>query len=185
MQPEYIIEELEEALRERLANPAAPRGAERPEEEVGRLLAERGLTLAVAESCTGGLLAHQITNIPGSSRYFLLGVVAYSNAAKVQLLGVSEEVLAREGAVSEITARQMASGVRRLARADVGIGITGIAGPEGGTPEKPVGLVYLSFDLAGEVQAAWNMFTGKRESIKGQAAGWALALLLDALRYCQ
>ena len=114
------------------------------EVRVGDLLRRRGLTLATAESCTGGLLGHRLTNVPGSSDYYLGGVISYSNAVKVAILGVDAETLAREGAVSEVVARQMARGVRRLLRADIGIGITGVAGPGGGSPEKPVGLVYIA-----------------------------------------
>lgn len=182
MRPEYIIEELEATLQEQLSDRPVFTGEEEPEEEIGRLLVARGFSLAVAESCTGGLLAHRLTNVPGSSRYFLLGVVAYSNAAKVALLGVSEEVLAREGAVSETVAGTMASGVRRLAGADVGIGITGIAGPDGGTPAKPVGLVYLGLDVGGRVQVERVVFAGDRLSVKEQAAQQALAMLRQSLR---
>nr|WP_290668515.1 CinA family protein [Ardenticatena sp.] len=110
---------------------------------VGHLLRLANATLATAESCTGGLLAHLITEVPGSSDYFLGGVVSYSNAAKMALLGVREATLAEHGAVSEPTAREMAEGVRARFQSTIGVGITGIAGPEGGTPEKPVGLVYI------------------------------------------
>ena len=120
------------------------RPGEALEEAVGRLLAERGLTVAVAESCTGGLIAHRLTNVPGSSRYFLGGVVAYANEVKEGVLGVRSETLRRHGAVSQETALEMARGVRRLLGADIALSATGIAGPAGGTPEKPVGLVYVA-----------------------------------------
>lgn len=111
---------------------------------VGSSLGQRKRTLAVAESCTGGMLAQMLTDVPGSSTYFLGGVVAYDNAVKESLLSVSREVIETEGAVSETTAKQMAEGVRKLLGSSYGIGITGIAGPGGGTPEKPVGLVYVA-----------------------------------------
>ena len=120
------------------------RPGEALEEAVGRLLAERGLTVAVAESCTGGLIAHRLTNVPGSSAYFLGGVVAYANEVKERVLGVRPETLRRYGAVSRETALEMARRVRRLLGADIALSATGIAGPAGGTPEKPVGLVYVA-----------------------------------------
>ena len=114
------------------------------EEAVVRLLREKGGTVATAESCTGGLLSKRITDIPGSSEVFPMGVVTYSNGAKTKLLGLPEETFRKYGAVSPQTARSMAEGVRNLSGADYGVGITGIAGPGGGTPEKPVGLIYLA-----------------------------------------
>lgn len=119
-------------------------------EEVGRLLRRRNETLALAESCTGGLVANWITNTAGSSDYFLFSAVTYHNAAKVQVLGVSESTLQKNGAVSEETARQMAEGVRRLGGATYGLSITGIAGPGGGSDEKPVGTVCLALATAGK-----------------------------------
>ncbi len=113
-------------------------------EEAGRLLRARGLTLATGESCTGGGLSDAITDIAGSSDYFLGGIVAYSNSAKERLLGVDPSLLASHGAVSEPVALAMAEGVRRAMGAQVGIGVTGIAGPGGATPGKPVGLVYVA-----------------------------------------
>ncbi len=111
---------------------------------VGRLLAECGKTIALAESCTGGLVAQKITDVPGSSSYFLGGVVAYANSAKVRLIGVPESLLAEHGAVSEPVVRAMAEGVRERFRADLGLSVSGISGPDGGTPEKPLGLVFLA-----------------------------------------
>jgi len=113
-------------------------------EELGRRLRVLGLSLGTAESCTGGGLADAITDVAGSSDYFVGGVVAYANRVKEQLLGVGPGLLATHGAVSEPVARAMAEGVRRLLGVDLGVGITGIAGPGGGTPEKPVGLVYIA-----------------------------------------
>lgn len=114
------------------------------EELVVAKLREQGKTLATAESCTGGLLSKRLTDVPGSSEVFHMGVVTYANQAKEDLLSVSHETLERYGAVSEETAREMAEGMVRRSGSSLGIGITGIAGPEGGTPEKPVGLIYIA-----------------------------------------
>jgi nicotinamide-nucleotide amidase len=119
------------------------------ESVVGALLTKSGKTLAVAESCTGGLVSERLTDIPGSSNYIKLNVVSYANEAKQQLLGVEEEVLNGHGAVSAECAEQMAKGIKELAKADLGLSITGIAGPTGGTPEKPVGLVYIGLAIPG------------------------------------
>lgn len=148
------------------------------EEVVGRLLAGRGATVAVAESCTGGLIGHKLTSVSGSSVYFLGGVVAYSNDAKMRELGVDPGVLQREGAVSETVARAMADGVRERWGADYGVGVTGIAGPTGGTPEKPVGLVFVAVADAKRTWARKLNFTGHRERIKE----WSGQMALDLLR---
>ncbi len=147
------------------------------EEAVGRLLIERGVTLATAESCTGGLLGNRITNVAGSSEYFLGGVVSYSDAAKMNLLGVSQETLNEVGAVSEETAQEMASGVRKVFQSDVGVGITGIAGPTGGTEEKPVGLVYIAVDVAGDVAVHEFVFSKDRRYNKELSAQAALNMV--------
>ncbi len=152
------------------------------EREVGELLKELGLTLAVAESCTGGLLAHRLTNIPGSSSYFIGGVVAYSNQVKTSLLGVSEETIKTKGAVSEETALQMARGVRELLKADIGIGITGIAGPGGGTPTKPVGLVYVALSATDHEECRQFKWESHRIQNKRLSTEAALEMLLDYLR---
>ncbi|GAB2548030.1 competence/damage-inducible protein A [Rufibacter soli] len=115
------------------------------EEAIGQQLKARNLTLATAESCTGGLVAHKITSVPGSSAYFTGSVVAYSNAVKTKQLGVSEELLGQHGAVSEETVKAMAQGVRQLLQTDIGIATSGIAGPDGGTPEKPVGTIWIAY----------------------------------------
>lgn len=148
---------------------------------VGEKLAKSGRRLATAESCSGGLIAHRITNVPGSSGYFLGGVVTYSNEAKADLLGVSIDDLDRFGAVSETVARQMAQGVRGRFDADWGVGVTGIAGPSGGTEEKPVGLVYIAVAGVRETHVLCNHFSGSRESIKEQTAEKTLELLLEQL----
>ncbi len=133
-----------DAIRNRLGPLVYSEGDETMEHVVGRLLSERGATIAVAESCTGGLIAERITDVPGSSGYFMGGVVAYSNDAKRDLLGVPEALLAEHGAVSDPVARAMAESVRARFGASVGVATTGISGPDGGTPEKPVGLVDLA-----------------------------------------
>jgi PncC family amidohydrolase len=147
------------------------------EAEVGSLLGKRGLTLATAESCTGGLLAHRVTNVPGSSAYFLGGFVTYANEAKQALLGVREETLRTYGAVSGETAQEMAWGARARLGANVGVAVTGIAGPTGGSPEKPVGLTYVS--LAAE-DAEWCrrfMWSGDRLGNKEASVEAALQLV--------
>lgn len=147
--------------------------------ELGCRLRCRGLTIATAESCTGGLLGHAITEIAGSSDYYVGGVVAYSNALKVSLLGVSEATLADYGAVSPETAREMAHGARSRLGADVGLGTTGIAGPGGATPGKPVGLVCVAIATPDEtIVHGWN-FAGDRSAIKDQTAVAALRALLN------
>lgn len=149
--------------------------------DVGEMLRARGLTMAVAESCTGGKLGDMITDVPGSSDYFVGGVISYSNDAKERFLGVSRSVLATKGAVSEEVADQMASGVRKAFKADIGIGITGIAGPSGATPAKPVGLVYIAVSSGDRSVCVSNNFGGGRENVKMQAAEKALHLLRDFL----
>lgn len=148
---------------------------------LGELLQRRGLRLAVAESCTGGLVSHRITNVPGSSAYFLGGVTAYSNDVKVQLLGVQSQTLEQYGAVSKETVLEMAQGIRRALSAEVGLSVSGIAGPGGGTPEKPVGLTWIGLS-AGGINEAWhNIWPGDRLQVKEQAAEQALRLLVEFL----
>lgn len=138
------IADVTRAIRERLGPVVYGEGRDTMESVVGRLLTERGLTVATAESCTGGLIAERFTDVPGSSAYFLGGVVSYSNEAKAALLDVPEKLLAREGAVSEPVVRAMAEGVRRRFGSDFGIATSGISGPGGGSDEKPVGLVWIA-----------------------------------------
>lgn len=140
-------------------------------------LIDRGETLATAESCSGGLIAHAVTNVAGSSAVFLGGVVAYSNEAKMKFLGVAADTLEQHGAVSEPVAAAMASGARTAFASDWALGVTGIAGPGGGTADKPVGLVYIS--IAGEsvLEVNRHEFTGSRVTIKQATAEAALQLL--------
>lgn len=149
---------------------------------VGEKLATFGQRVATAESCSGGLVAHRFTNVSGSSTYFLGGVVTYSNEAKAELLNVSIADIDQHGAVSETVARQMAQGARHCFGAEWGIGITGIAGPTGGTEEKPVGLVYIAVAGASQTHVTRNLFAGSRESIKEQTADKAFELLLEQLQ---
>ncbi len=137
---------------------------------VGGLLRERHLTIAVAESCTGGLLASRLTDVPGSSDYFDRGVVCYSNRAKTELADVPEALMLEHGAVSEPVAQAMAEGIRARAGTNVGIGITGIAGPGGGTPEKPVGTVAIAVVVDSDVRVRTFQFIGGRDMVKFQAA---------------
>ena len=144
------------------------------EQVVGDLLREHGLTIATAESCTGGLLASRLTDVPGSSDYVDRGVVCYSNRSKTDLAGVAEALIAEHGAVSEPVARAMAEGIRSRAGSKIGVGITGIAGPGGGTPEKPVGTVAIAVALDEEIRVRTFQFLGSREMVKFQAAQSAL-----------
>lgn len=150
---------------------------EQPLEAVlGRLLRRQGLTLAVAESCTGGLISDRVTNVPGSSRYYLGGVVTYSNRAKQELLGVSSSTLRRYGAVSGQVVAEMVVGVRRRFGADIGIAVSGVAGPGGGSRRKPVGLVFAAAADATRIVVKEHRFVGVRRSIKERAAAAALDL---------
>jgi nicotinamide-nucleotide amidase len=144
---------------------------------VGDALRLRGFTIAVAESCTGGLLASRLTDVPGSSRYVDRGVVCYSNRAKVESLNISAALLAEDGAVSEPVALAMAEAIREQATATVGVGITGIAGPDGGTPEKPVGTVAVAVVAGPETRVRTFLFVGAREQVKFQATQAALNML--------
>jgi nicotinamide-nucleotide amidase len=146
-------------------------------EIAGRLLRQRGLRIAVAESCTGGLLAKRLTDVPGSSDYFLGSVTAYDNQVKIGVLDVPPGMLAQFGAVSEETAAAMAEGVCRLMHADCGLSTTGIAGPDGGTPEKPVGLVYIGSVVNGVTQVERVALPGQRDQVRERTAFTALDLL--------
>lgn len=151
-------------------------------EEIGMELREAGFMIACAESCTGGLLTSMLTDIPGSSAYLMGSVVSYSNDVKSRVLGVSEETLSRYGAVSEETARAMAEGVRRLMQTDIGVGITGIAGPDGGSEEKPVGLVYIAIADQTHTIVEKNNFSGTRLENKQAAVEKALHMIHDMIR---
>ena len=144
---------------------------------VGKLLTEKKQTLAIAESCTGGLMTHRLTNVPGSSAYIIASVIAYAYEAKVAVLGVAWDTLNKYGAVSAETVTEMARGARKTFSATIGLAITGIAGPGGGTPEKPVGLVYLALADAHTVIVENHVWRGNRLQNKEQSAEAALELL--------
>lgn len=144
-------------------------------------LKKQKLTVAIAESCTGGLIAHTLTNISGSSDYFDRGIVSYSNEAKSELLGVPEDMLKEYGAVSEQVAKAMAEGIRTTSNVDIGIAATGIAGPTGGTKEKPVGLVYIAISTSENTVVKKFQFSGDRLQNKEITCNTALTMLLDYL----
>lgn len=151
------------------------------EKEIGRLLIQKGLSLALAESCTGGLVGHLITNVPGSSEYFLGGIVAYSYEAKVKLLDVSWNTLEKHGAVSRETVIEMARGARHALKADIGMAVSGIAGPGGGMPGKPVGLTWIGLSH-GDFEDAWSyVWEDNRIQNKEHSAEQLLRLLSEFL----
>jgi PncC family amidohydrolase len=148
---------------------------------LGELLRQRGLRLATAESCTGGLIGHWITNVPGSSTYYVGGVIAYAYEAKVRLLGVRWETLEKYGAVSRETVLEMARGARRALAADIGIAVSGVAGPGGATPDKPVGYTWIGLSMP-DTELAWcYTWEGDRLLNKELSAKQALRLLVDHL----
>lgn len=147
--------------------------------QLGQVLISADLRMATAESCTGGWVAKAITDLPGSSAWFDAAIVSYSNEAKQRLLGVPEATLEQHGAVSEATVKAMLAGIFEHTAADVGVSISGIAGPEGGSPEKPVGSVWLAWGLRAQaVQAQQYHFKGEREAVRSQAAAEALKCLI-------
>ena len=150
-------------------------------QRLGAALKARGLKLATAESCTGGWVAMALTAIPGSSEWFERGYVTYSNAAKREDLGVAEETLRRHGAVSEAVAREMAAGALKRARAQVALAITGVAGPTGGTAEKPVGLVCFAWAHGSKITSETRRFDGDRESVRRQSVLHALERATELL----
>jgi PncC family amidohydrolase len=149
--------------------------------KVSNLLKEKKLKVATAESCTGGLIAHTLTNISGSSDYFERGIVSYSYRAKIELLDVSENILKDYGAVSEQVARAMAEGIRTKSKVDIGMATTGIAGPTGGTKEKPVGLVYIAISTSNKTEVKKFLFSDSRIQNKESTSNAALKILLDYL----
>lgn len=151
--------------------------------EAAELLVKKGMTLAVAESCTGGMIASGLIEFAGISEVLIEGCVTYSNDAKVRRLGVKEETLAQYGAVSPQTAKEMAEGIAGTSGADIGLATTGIAGPGGGTEEKPVGLVYIGISCKGKTEVFEHHFSGGRQEVREAAAAEALQLLRKALSY--
>lgn len=150
--------------------------------KVSDRLINQKLKVATAESCTGGLLAHTLTNISGSSDYFERGIISYSNQTKTELLDVPVDLLIEHGAVSEPVARLMADNIRMKSNVDIGISTTGIAGPTGGTKEKPVGLVFIAISTKDLTRVEKNLFTGNRLENKESSCNEALKLLYDVLR---
>jgi nicotinamide-nucleotide amidase len=172
-----LLDDLAGRLDEVLGEYIFSRNNETLEEVVGQSLKMRGYTLATAESCTGGLLAGRITDVPGSSEYFLEGVVSYSNEAKIDLLGVPKKLIATHGAVSEQVAGAMAAGIRKRAGSTFGVSVTGVAGPGGGSPEKPVGLVYIALADDSQTTTRRFIFPGDRQFIRTLAVNAALDML--------
>ncbi|MGH7808049.1 MAG: nicotinamide-nucleotide amidohydrolase family protein, partial [Thermodesulfobacteriota bacterium] len=166
-QAERTLSGLLEDIVSRLGEYVFSTEGETLEEIVGKLLSQKKIRLALAESCTGGLVAHRITNVPGSSSYFERGVVSYSNESKTEMLGVPKELIGSLGSVSGPVVEAMAEGVRRLANTDLSVAISGIAGPDGGTPEKPVGTVFIGISHRFKGPACRRFqFKGTREEIK-------------------
>jgi nicotinamide-nucleotide amidase len=174
---ELLLDGLAGQIEERLGHSIFAFRGETMEEVVGLRLAVGGFTLAVAESCTGGLVAQRLTEVPGSSYYFMEGVVAYSNDAKIRTLGVDAELIAQHGAVSAEVAEAMAEGVRRRADTDFGLAVTGIAGPGGGTEEKPIGLVFIALADDAHTEHRQLQLPGDRHLIRWRASQAALDLL--------
>lgn len=150
---------------------------EKLSKELGNLLRKNRLTISVAESCTGGLVSHLITSIPGSSEYFRGSIIAYSNIIKNELLGIPEEIIKKYGAVSREVAKGMAKSVRELIKSDIGISTTGIAGPTGGSKKKPVGMVVFGVDIKGKITTNIKYFNPPRNRIKMEAATTILKIL--------
>lgn len=176
-----MIEPIEEEIKRRVGKYIFAFDDQRIEDVVGKMLIEKGLTIAIAESCTGGLIAHKLTNIPGISQSLDRAIVSYSNRSKVELLGVNSLTIEKWGAVSEKTAEEMAKGVRKSSNCDIGLSVTGIAGPDGGTSEKPVGLVFIGYSDRNTTFSRKFYFKGQRNEIKERAANAALQLLRERL----
>ena len=174
---EALIDDLSLKIEKELGNSAFSFRGETMEEVVGRRLAMTEFTLAIAESCTGGLIAQRLTSVPGSSKYFIEGVVTYSNESKTRLLGVDKKLIKEFGAVSQQVARDMARGVRHRAKTDFGLAVTGVAGPGGGTEEKPVGLVYIALADSAHTEHKKLTIPGDRELVRWRASQAALDML--------
>ncbi|MGD8399558.1 MAG: competence/damage-inducible protein A [Bacillota bacterium] len=177
----HLLDSLQATIAERLGPFIYGYDYDNLETVIGRLLQAKGWRLAVAESCTGGLAGHRITNVPGSSAYYLGGINSYSNRLKMKLLGVPETTLREHGAVSSETAQAMAEGVRRISGAEVGLASTGIAGPGGAAPGKPVGLIYLAVVAPGFIRVESRVFPYNRIGNKEAAAQMGLTLLWQGL----
>jgi nicotinamide-nucleotide amidase len=176
------LTELAERVKESLGASIFAEGDVRLEEVLGRMLRARSLSLSTAESCTGGLIGKLLTDLPGSSDYYRGGVVCYSNDLKIRLVGVREQTLMEQGAVSEQVASEMAGGIRAVTRSDLGLSVTGVAGPGGGTAEKPVGLVYVGLASVGNIQVKRLTFAGDRDIIRLRTARFAIDWLRRELQ---
>jgi nicotinamide-nucleotide amidase len=178
-----LLDSIEKVVEERLSGHLISKDGQTLEEVMGELLIQKRMTLSVAESCTGGLIGHRITGVAGSSAYFDRSVVVYSNKAKTEMLDLPRTVLSRFGAVSEKTALLMAEGIRKKSKTDLGLSVTGIAGPGGGTPEKPVGTVWIALASGQGSKAGHFLFQGKRNQIKiltaYTALNWVRSYLID------
>jgi nicotinamide-nucleotide amidase len=172
-----ILEEIAAKIVEKLGGAVFALNGELMEEVVGKLLKDKGKTVSIAESCTGGLIGERLTDVAGSSAYFIQGVVAYANEAKINTLNVSAEIIEKTGAVSAETAEAMAKGMRELAKTDYAISVTGIAGPDGGTEEKPVGTVFIGYADEREVKSVKFVLPGDRFLIRWRASQAALEYL--------
>ncbi|HMQ02827.1 MAG TPA: competence/damage-inducible protein A [Pyrinomonadaceae bacterium] len=172
-----LLEDLSKRLSDVLGLSLFATNGEKLEEVVGSMLRENGKTLAVAESCTGGLIAMRLTDVPGSSAYFLEGAITYANQSKMRVLNVSEATLAEYGAVSGETAEEMARGIRQSAGSDYGISVTGIAGPDGGSDDKPVGTVFIGYSDVDETRSVKFVFPGDRYLIRWRSSQAALDYL--------
>lgn len=150
-------------------------------EKAAKLLLKNQLTLSLAESCTGGLVSHQLTEIPGASAFFLYSVIAYENKAKTSLLKVPSSLIKKNGAVSEPVALKMAQGVKKILKTNIGLALTGIAGPSGGSWDKPVGTVFIALSSGKENHCERYQFKGTRSTIKNQASEAALKMLINFL----
>lgn len=174
---EQKLKEVENRIRTKAEKHIYGIDEEELEDVVGKILTERKLTIAIAESCTGGEIAHRITNVPGSSNYFERGVITYSNRSKTEILGIKEALIQQHGAVSKEVAEAMALGIRQAAKTDIGISTTGVAGPTGGTPEKPIGLVWIGYSDAHETLALKFHFGDERIRFKERTSQAALELV--------
>lgn len=171
---ERQLSKAEDKVRNLLGSYVFASGDKTMEAVVGELLREQEMTLSVAESCTGGLIGHRLTSISGSSLYFERGLIVYSNRSKVEMLGVRQQTIDSYGAVSDQTVREMAAGVKKTAKTDMGLAVTGIAGPLGGTEDKPVGTVFIGLSVHGKVFSGHYRFSGDRDKVKLNAAEMAL-----------
>jgi len=180
---DHLLDSIEKEVENRLSGYLISKNGQTLEEVIGELFKQKRMTLSVAESCTGGLIGHQITSVPGSSEYFDRGVIVYSNRSKTELLDIPKRILSRYGAVSKKTALLMAEGIREQSGSDLGLAVTGIAGPGGGTVKKPVGTVWIALSSTQGIKAGHFLFTGRRKQIKiltaYTALNWVRRYLLD------